>query len=91
VISLKEYDLVLRLLPNCLDKPLQLADKDKLVVVKDKLVGLVLRLSVTRELISKLNLCVDHYYRRPRMDPVLDCKMILSIYKQHLIFTKFTL
>jgi hypothetical protein len=33
VISLEEFDIVLKL-----DKPLQLADKDKVVVVKDKLV-----------------------------------------------------
>jgi hypothetical protein len=38
VISLEEFDLVLRLLPNCLDKPLQLTDKDKVLVAKDKLV-----------------------------------------------------
>jgi hypothetical protein len=38
VISLDELDLVLKLLPNCLDTSLQLADKDKLVVVKDELV-----------------------------------------------------
>jgi hypothetical protein len=37
-ISLEELDLVLSLLSNCLDKPLQLADKEKLVVVKDKVV-----------------------------------------------------
>jgi hypothetical protein len=37
VISVEEFELVLRLLPNCLDKPLQVADKDKLVVAKDKL------------------------------------------------------
>jgi hypothetical protein len=38
VISLEEFDLVLMLLPNCLDKHLQLADKDKLVVARDRLV-----------------------------------------------------
>jgi hypothetical protein len=38
VISREKFDVVQRLLPNCLDKPLQLVDKDKLVVVKDKLV-----------------------------------------------------
>jgi hypothetical protein len=38
MISLEESDLVLRLFPNCLDKPLQLVDKDKLVVAKDELV-----------------------------------------------------
>jgi hypothetical protein len=38
VISVEEFDLVLRLPPNCLVKPLQLAYKDKLVVAKDKLV-----------------------------------------------------
>jgi hypothetical protein len=38
VISLEEFDFVPRLLPNCLDKPLQLADEDKLVVAKDTLV-----------------------------------------------------
>jgi hypothetical protein len=38
VISLEEFDLVLRLLLNCLDKPYQLDDKDKLVVAKDELV-----------------------------------------------------
>jgi hypothetical protein len=37
VISVEEFELALRLLPNCLDKPLQVADKDKLVVAKDKL------------------------------------------------------
>jgi hypothetical protein len=35
MISHEELDLVLRLLPNCLDKPN--ADKVKLVVDKDKL------------------------------------------------------
>ena len=35
---LEELDLVPKLLPNCLDKSLQLANKDKLVVNKDKLV-----------------------------------------------------
>jgi hypothetical protein len=38
VNSLEELDLVLKLLPNCLDKSLQLVHKDKLVVNKDKLV-----------------------------------------------------
>mgnify|MGYP007053426353 CR=1 FL=1 len=38
VNSLEEFDLVLIVLPNCLDKSLQLVHKDKLVVNKDKLV-----------------------------------------------------
>ena len=38
VNSLEEFDLVLIVLPNCLDKSLQLVHKDKLMVNKDKLV-----------------------------------------------------
>jgi hypothetical protein len=38
VNSLEESGLVLRLLPNCLDKSLQIVRKDKLVVNKDKFV-----------------------------------------------------
>jgi hypothetical protein len=38
VSSLEKLDLVLKLLPNCLDKSLRLVYKDKLVV-KDELVG----------------------------------------------------
>jgi hypothetical protein len=37
VKSLAEVDSVLKLLPNCLDKALQLVHKDKLVVNKDEL------------------------------------------------------
>jgi hypothetical protein len=38
VNSLEELDLVLKLLPNCLEKSLELVNKDKLVVNKEKLV-----------------------------------------------------
>jgi hypothetical protein len=43
---------------------------------------------VVREVAPKLHLHIDHYYRCPRFDTVLDYIMILSIHTQCLIFTE---